>query len=387
MDIKRTKASSAVLTAVFIAFLAVFGAGGRLRSEDREFSEMENRNLAQKPELSAKAVFSEDPSYMERTEDYMADQIVFKDGLMSLKTTCDYFSGHILQNGVYFGSGSNGEVVLLQRYTEDSANIAKNVSCINDFADSLNIPADLMLVPNSICINADKLPSGAVTDDQRETMAAVRGMLSESVSLYDPTERLEELNKTTAPAYYRTDHHWTASAARTALDGWLESAGYTGTMGNYNYVTVNNFYGTLYSKAPAGFITPDTFGYYENPSAGYEVKNLTDNSFTYSVMDVSYLEKKDKYASYLGGNFALLKITSTVTEGKSGEKILVLKDSYANSLLPLLSEKFSEVYAVDLRYFHTGAVSELIDQYGIDRVLLVYNVDFLNEDRNFVWLS
>ena len=42
---------------------------------------------------------------------------------------------------------------------------------------------------------------------------------------------------------------------------------------------------------------------------------------------------------------------------------------------------------VDLRYSHFDAVSEMVEKYGIDRVLLVYNVDFINEDTNFIWLE
>ena len=116
------------------------------------------------------------------------------------------------------------------------------------------------------------------------------------------------------------------------------------------------------------------------------MKYEKENKFAYDITDTSYLTKKDKYASYLGGNFAQLKITSDSAE-RGKEKILVLKDSYANSMVQYLADKFDEVYMVDLRYSHFDAVSEMVEKYGIDRVLLVYNVDFINEDTNFIWLE
>jgi hypothetical protein len=365
------------MTAVFLIFLAFFTIG-TFKTEDRKFSEMENRNLEQKPELTAENVFSGD--YADDAESYLADQLFKKDAMMSIKTCCDYFTGKTYQNGVYFSEDG----YLLQKYEEDSENISKNVSYINAFADSVDVPVDFILVPNAICLNSDKLPIGAVTDDQNDTIASVSSQLSSKITLFNPYQTLADLQNQNIQAYYRTDHHWTASAARAVCDAWLNSAGYSGTDANYVYRETPDFYGTLYSKAPAGFTQPDTFGYYENVGAKYTVNFVNENTFTYSMFDVEYLSKKDKYSTFFGGNYAEIQISS---ESENKEKILVLKDSYANSVIPFLADKFSEVYVVDLRYFHFDKVSELIEENDIDRVLMLYNVDFLNEDTNFIWLE
>lgn len=376
-DSNRSAVSCIITTAVFIIFLAVF-TFGTLFSKDREFSETENRTLAQKPEINAKTIFSGELD--DDFESYMSDQIFKKDTMMGIKTCCDYFSGKTYQNGVYFSKGG----YLLQKYEEDTENIEDNVSCINSFAEKLDIPIDFILVPNAITLNKDKLPAGAVTDDQDKTAEKVSDMLSDKVNFFYPRGVLEGLQNDGIQAYYRTDHHWTASAARAVCDAWLGGAGYSGTDADYAYKEVPDFYGTLYSKAPAGFVKPDVFGYYVNGSAKYSVKYVKENRFTYSMTDENYLAKKDKYASYFGGNFAQVNISS---DCGGGEKILVLKDSYGNSLVPFLADKFSEVIMVDLRYLHFDKVSEIIEQNDIDRVLLVYNVDFLNEDKNFIWLE
>lgn len=88
----------------------------------------------------------------------------------------------------------------------------------------------------------------------------------------------------------------------------------------------------------------------------------------------------------MGGNFAEVKIS---TNAQNKEKVLVLKDSYANAFMPFLADSYSEITMIDLRYYHfaENTVSELIEKNGIDRVILLYNMDFINSDQNFIWLS
>lgn len=376
-DIKRSRLSCIIISAVFAGFIVFFSIGTFL-AKDRVFSEMENRPLEQKPKFSSQALFSGE--FGADVEDYLSDQLLLKDAMMSLKTDCDYYSGRTLQNGVYFSEDG----YLLQRYTENAEQLDKNASAVKDFAAKLDIPVDFLLSPNSICLNADKLPATAVTDDQLRSMARLSSKLGESVDLYNAYDVLNELQKNGIQAFYRTDHHWTSSAARAVCDGWLESVGLDGTDADYEYVSVPDFYGTLYSKAPASFIEPDEFGYYIDRSGSYNVEYILEGRTADGFIDESLLEKKDKYGAFFGGNFALMKLTS---DAPSGEKLLVLKDSYANAMLPLLADRFFEIWVLDLRYCKTTTASAVIEENGIDRVLMIYNLDFLNEDDNFVWLD
>lgn len=376
-DIKRSRAACSVMAAVFTVFLAFFTLGTFLQ-QPKDFSEMENRTLAKKPELSKEKLFSGELD--EDVEEYMSDHVFLKDAMMCFRTTCDYFSGKTLQNGVYFSKDG----YLLQRFTEDEANFSKNVSYLNDFAEKINVPTDLILAPNSVCVNKDKLPAFACTDDQRKAAEELRAQLSSKINLFDAYETLTALQAQGIQAYYRTDHHWTASGARAVCDNWLISQGLSPTSADFRLHSVGDFYGTLYSKAPAAFVKPDGFAFFENKNIGCKVEYLNEGKTADSCMDESFFDKKDKYASYFGGNFAKIKITSSC---KSGKSILVLKDSYANSLIPLLTEQFSEIYVIDLRYLHFEKVSDIIEQNGIERVLMVYNVDFINEDKNFIWLE
>ena len=67
----------------------------------------------------------------------------------------------------------------------------------------------------------------------------------------------------------------------------------------------------------------------------------------------------------------------------------MLKDSYANAAMQFLADQYSEITMIDLRYYHMQekSVSELAKELGAERVIMLYNMDFLNEDNNFVWLN
>ena len=70
----------------------------------REFSEMENRVLTQKPEFSIRSLMAEgDQSYTMKYETYVNDQFVLRDQWISLKSRTEYLLGKTENNGVVYG--------------------------------------------------------------------------------------------------------------------------------------------------------------------------------------------------------------------------------------------------------------------------------------------
>ena len=57
-----------------------------------------------------------------------------------------------------------------------------------------------------------------------------------------------------------------------------------------------------------------------------------------------------------------------------------------SSRTPYLADHYSEIIMVDLRYY-SQPVSRLVEQEGIDRVLVVYSIDNLATDTNLGWLE
>lgn len=381
---KHNKIRNLILTAVFLLFVFGFSIAG-LIEKDRDFSEMENRNLAQFPEFSFERLKSGE--FTGDIESYMSDQVFLKDNLVTLKTDCERLMLKNYQNGIYFGSDG----YYLQQYTENKTQIDKNINYINGWVEQVEktVPIDFLLVPNSVCVNEDKLPDFAVNDSQLDSINHIKDNLSERINLFNAYDTLKDASKKGEQVFYKTDHHWTEAGAGAVFEAFMKNMGETPAKNNYDASIVrNDFYGTLYSKAPSALTKPDTMVLPQHSDDNlYSVSYVKENKTTNSLIDKSFLDKKDKYAAFLGGNFSRVDIKSQ--NSVSDKKVLVLKDSYANAMIPYLADQYSEIILVDMRYYHfeQQTVSELIKSEKIDRVLMIYNMDFINSDDNFLWLS
>lgn len=102
------------------------------------------------------------------------------------------------------------------------------------------------------------------------------------------------------------------------------------------------------------------------------------------LYDRSYLEHKDQYSSFLGGNQPLCVIENP--DIRDGSKILLIRDSYSDSLAPFLAQRFAQVHLIDLRYYH-ASVAEYMAQHSIKTAAVLYSTANFISDRNLFYLS
>ena len=55
-----------------------------------------------------------------------------------------------------------------------------------------------------------------------------------------------------------------------------------------------------------------------------------------------------------------------------GDRLLVIKDSFANCFVPFLAPYYREIVVVDPRYY-SGTITDLMDTYRITDVLFLYS--------------
>ncbi|MDE6025720.1 MAG: hypothetical protein K2G45_09735 [Lachnospiraceae bacterium] len=367
------------LTAVFIVYILIFSIGGII-VKDRVFSDMENRELEQFPDISASNVLS--GKFSDKFESYMSDQIVFKDFLMKLKVSSNRVLGQTLVSDVYFGDGD----MLIKNYVNPYNQLSTNLQYVNEFVvANPDFDCTWLIVPNSCYVYNEKLPAYGSCYDQQEVMAYIIGNISDKIKIADCSAEL--IKAKDDYIYYNTDHHWTANGAYIGYSVLCEALGINATPKNEYDISCasDEFYGTLYSNAPTFTQKSDSIILYNNPKGSYVVEYMDtgeglseDSLYNYDNLNI-----KDKYKVYLDGNHAYIKINSN-SENK--EKLLVVKDSYAHCLLPLLADNFSEIHVVDLRYYHQN-VSDLARENDISKVVFINNIDFLSTDNNFLWLQ
>ena len=183
--------------------------------------------------------------------------------------------------------------------------------------------------------------------------------------------------------FYRTDHHWTSLGAYYAANALRSSWGLPEIdKDTLTQETVSeDFCGTLYSSSGFFWIAPDEMETLiaapeESSVTRYETNGAEE---TLPLYNYDKLTIKDKYTFFLGGNIPRA-VVDTGTE--NAPSLLILRDSYADSLVPFLTDAFSEIHLIDLRYY-TGSVKEYIAENAIDRVLLLYSTDNFCSDSSF----
>ena len=97
----------------------------------------------------------------------------------------------------------------------------------------------------------------------------------------------------------------------------------------------------------------------------------------------SYLDVKDKYSYFLGGRQALCVVKK---EGSAGPRVMLVRDSYSDSLTPFLTERFSEIHLIDPRD-NLSSIREYAEANNIDAVIVLYSFSNFLTDRNLFVLA
>ena len=343
---------------------------------DREKSVQENRMLATKPKFRLSSLISGD--YDEKFEAYMDDQFVGRDMWRKLKVMVDRIGGSRLENGVYIGT--NGQL-LEQIEVADENHLAANIKAIKSFSESQSkIPVRMMLVPDAANVLNHSLPSLAKPEDQTQMFSMVRKDLGDSVEWIDVST---ELNKhKTEKIYYKTDHHWTTLGAFYAFQAAAPSLGIEGDLsGKYvSYAVSDSFNGMLASKSGVNLGENEQLDIYVPTEEDTDliVDYVDEGKRSTSLYDSSKLKEKDQYTVFLGGNSSLLDIRTVSTSTK---RLLLVKDSFANSFIPFLTPYYREIVVVDPRYY-SGTINDLMDSYRISEVLFLYSGNTFFKDNN-----
>lgn len=370
-----TKSYSRFISALFSVFLAGFFIF-HLVLPDRDRSETENRTLAQFPAFSWESL--KDGSYTADLEEYFADQFPLRDGWTGLKARAEQLLGKSEFNDVYLCD----DTLISKVPRPDETLLSNNLSYVQRLGGKAQANVYFGLIPSAAEIWKEKLPYGADSWDQTNLLETAGERTS--LPTVDFTSALSA-HKDEA-IFYRTDHHWTTLGAFYGANAVLESLGKETLKENdFTPKTVTtDFNGTLYSTSGIHWLTPDTMEFWVSEN-GLSVTSWRTGKEEASTLYVrSYLDVKDKYSAFLGGNQPLCIIKNeAVTDGS---KLLLVRDSYSDAMAPFLAQRFSEIHLIDLRQNRTP-VSAYAAQNGIEDILVVYSVQNFISERNLVALQ
>lgn len=363
------------LSVLFCAFIGgVFVISTIL--PDREKSELENRFLQKPPKLTVENLT--DGRFMKNAEDYVSDHIVGRDFWVAAKAWSERLSGKKENEGVYFGK----QDTLINRVKDpDPSKLEKDMGYVDALVGNVSVPVYFGLIPSAAEIWKDRLPEGAPTADEKA--AIDRLYFSTGASTIDLYAALAPHSG--EDIYYRTDHHWTSLGAFYGANAIFEALGLEPIdLADYQKTTVTDqFNGTLFSTSGVRWLPPDTIDAYV-PNEGIKVTSYFKGTPEEGSLYVdSYLAEKDKYSYFLGGRQPLCVVEK---EGSTGPRVLVIRDSYSDSLTPLLTQRFSEVHLIDPRDNRTS-IKNYVENNSIDLVIVLYSFANFTTDANLFLLG
>lgn len=407
--ITRLRRRAEVLTVSLItAFILCFSVWC-LVAPKQTFSENENRALASWPVYSFTAL--KDGSYMSGVQTYLSDHFPLRDPFMTLKTKYEMLTGREEINDIYLAK--DGYYIEAYRTPKQQKKI---ITQFRKLQDAITTDAKqnvrVMLVPTAISTYNAKLPGSAPdrgvlrqVDTMNEIYAALPNMQKvdawsalQTAAAQEATDRTgvsgnaadaqsmayaEAADSDTAAAtglYYHTDHHWTTHGAYVGYQAYCDVAGLSPIPEadfQKNCVTTD-FHGTIFSKLHDSTVPGDAITLYENPANRLTVSYPDTGEVTDTLYNRDYLAQKDKYSMFLNNLHPLVEITNETAD--SDRQLVLIKDSYANSMVPFLVNHYQKIYVFDTRYYRFGPSSFINEHPEVTDVLLLYNMNTIDTD-------
>lgn len=364
------------ISAVFIIILLAFMLLYTLFREKGEISFQENRSLAQFPQFSISEIIS--GKFTLRLMDFFSDQIAGRSKFM--KIYADISAGNVESkvNGVFVSDDMllNGNI--------NTSDISDSVAeSINSFAEKYNSSFYFIAVPSSDGIYSNLLPEYIPSDFQSEQIQNFYDKLNPEIRKINAFNILK--NFSDDYIYYRTDTKWTAYGAYCVYRTAIQKLGFIPVA--YDKFTIEHvtseFKGNLYNKTLFDIPKNDFIDIYYSESINIQSITAYNDNLSESMRvlyDKSFLNSEYMYDIYLGENVPALKIKTGVNNNK---KLMVIKDNYADCLIPFFTQHYSEITVISVDYpdfnftdyFNINSYEQIIFVCGVENLL---NSDTMN---------
>ncbi len=330
------------------------------------YSESERRPLAQKPELSAETVTSGE--FMKNFEVYTVDQFPSRDRFRSLKAMfAAYVFNKMDNNGLFVADGHISK--LEYPVNPEMVNHAEERFdyLYETYMKGKDVNVYLSIIPDKNYFIAEKNGYLAIDYD---------AFIKDFKDRMDCMEYIDILPLLSIDDYYRTDSHWKQENLCHIAEHIAQSMG-TDVKAQYTVNTLDKPFRGVYLGQSALPFEADTIKYLTNDTLSECKVSYFDTGKAVSG-DMYNMEKaqgRDPYEMFLSGTSALIEIENP--NAKTDKDLVVFRDSYGSSLVPLLVEGYSKITVVDIRYIQSGFVGNFV-KFDNQDVLFLYSTTLLN---------
>ena len=353
------KIKNIVVTIAFLILIISFFLVNLIK-KDQSISISERRKLANFPKATVNNIF--DGTFFKKFDEYVTDQFVEREEFRKIKVNTELnILGKKNYNNLYEYDG----------YIIEMIN-PLNEKSVKNTVNKINQIKEMYLKPESnvyFTIVPDKnyfVDNGNLKLDYNKLIEIMKDNLN--FAKYIDIKSDLELSD-----YYKTDSHWKQENLKKIAEKITKEIDAENTV-NYNEVEIADFQGTYAGRLPVNN---------QNDKIKILTNNILENAkvFNYDInkeekiYNMNKINSLDKYDIYLSGGVSLLEITNQ--EASTEKELIVYRDSYGSSLVPLLVPSYKKITVVDTRYISPKLLKNYIE-FSDQDVLFIYSTLLIN---------
>lgn len=355
------------LLLIAVTALTLFGFSAYCLLKPAEsYSLSERRTLAQRPALSAETL--ESGRFMSDFESYSLDQFPLRDTFRRLKAmSARYLFRQKDNHGLYIEKGYVSKLEYPMNEAKLERNAQKLRQVYDKFISGTGCTVYQSVIPDK---NAFLAPVGGYPQMDYDAFITKWTGLLDYASPIDLTDTL------TLDSFFRTDQHWRQDALRPVASHLVEAMGVEPIPDFTDTLLDAPFYGAYCGQAALP-LKPDALYYLTNDVLeGCTVTSWnTGKPVVRPVYDMDKAHGRDPYEMFLCGSDPLVVVENPAAD--TDKELVVFRDSFGSTLVPLLIPSYAKITMVDLRYMQSAMLGNFID-FDRQDVLFLYSTLVLN---------
>ena len=351
------------ITVIIIGLLFTFlSLRAWFKSAD-EFSESERRVLAQMPAFNIENIVS--GNFMSEFDYYATDQFPMRDRFRTIKALSSYNLFLNKDNNKIYTEGEHVSKIEypLSYSMLEHATARFNHICEKYLSDKNKVY--LSIIPDKhYFLSRDRLSMDyqKLVEHMREDMP-----YAEYIDIFNCLDEED---------YYYTDSHWRQEKLEKVVEALGEGMDFEINWDFTQKKANDQFYG-VYSGQSALPLKPEDLNYLTNEIIeGSVLKSYdTGKEKIVPIYDADAATSRDPYEMFMSGPDALQVLENP--NAKTERELVIFRDSFASAITPLITEAYSKITLVDIRYINSDMLSSFVD-FESSEVLFLYSSTMLN---------
>lgn len=282
-------------------------------------------------------------------------------------------------NGVY----KIDNFIVNKNFVEGYANIENKINSMSEFNKYLKdrgIELLYVQAPYKVSPSGDELPAGITNDKNQVANELILGLKSNNVNTLDIRELMINENISFSDAFYSTDHHWTPQTAFWATNHILDKIteltnikfdDFYNDIDNWEVKKTTEFYNGSEGVRVGYYYQGVEEAYSITPKFNTNYQVLESNKLP-DVRDATYISRKNNLAY-------------------NSKKIMMIDDSFGNTVSSYIQMNFLETHLIDLRYMkniyepqiHETELFQIIDEVKPDIIVMLYFPYHILDENTF----